>query len=319
MKDDLNKKILELFGGIGAPRKAFNNLKINIKSDYVEFDNKVVEVYNLLYNEKNLNQDVRNFKSKKNKYNYLIAGFPCQPFSQAGKRLGFNDERGKLYKDTLRIIKETLPDNIILENVKGILRKENIWIIEEIINYLKKLDYYVIKKIINSQDLNYLQKRERIFIIASKIKKITLNNFNEFIIEEIKNEKEKFRPKYDIKNFLNAEFHKLKEIDEKSNFWVIPRKSDGKLINGSYNRIWKIEKSLGTIASSNVPKIGLIYKDKLYYRRLTPKEAFLHMGFDLSDYEKIENKITKNRIYHVSGNSMVVGVMEKIIKYLEFY
>lgn len=317
MEDNLNKNILELFGGIGAPRKAFNNLKINVKSDYIEFDNKVVEVYNLLYNENNFEKDVRNFESNKIKYDYLIAGFPCQPFSQAGKRLGFNDERGKLYKDTLRIIKETLPSNIILENVKGILRKENIWIIEEIIDYLKNLNYYVIKKIINSQNLNYLQKRERIFIIASKNKKITLENFDKFIAEEIKNENEKFKPKYNIKSFSNSEFHKLEEIDEKGNFWVIPRKSDGKLINGSYNRIWKIEKSLGTIASSNVPKIGLIYKDKLYYRRLTPKEAFLYMGFDLEDYKKIENKITKNRIYHVSGNSMVVGVMEKIIKYLE--
>lgn len=173
--------ILELFGGIGAPRKAFNNLNLSIKSDYIEFDSKIVEVYNILYNEKNIAKNVKEFKSANKKYDYLIAGFPCQPFSQAGKRLGFEDERGKLYKDTLRIIDETLPNNIILENVKGILRKENKWIIDEIILHLKKLDYNVIFKVINSQDLNFIQKRERIFIIASKNKKLNLNDFEKYL------------------------------------------------------------------------------------------------------------------------------------------
>lgn len=307
--------ILELFGGIGAPRKAFNNLNINIKSDYIEFDNKVVEIYNILYNENNIAKNVKEFNVKNKEYDYLIAGFPCQPFSQAGKRLGFEDERGKLYKDTLRIIDETLPNNIILENVKGILRKENKWIIDEIISHLENLNYYVISKVINSQDLNFIQKRERIFIIASKIKKLNLKDFE----DHLNNEKiRKNHKNYTIKDFnLKENFYNLNKIDEKNNYWIIPRKKDGKLIGGSYNRIWKINKSLGTIASSNVPRIGIEYNGKLYYRRLTPKESFHYMGFDDSDYNLIKDKITKNRIYHVSGNAMVVGVIETIIKYLK--
>lgn len=315
----MNIKIIELFGGIGAPRKALNNLGVNVKTVYVENNKKVIDVYNAIYNENEEKRDVKNFKPKKDKYELLVGGFPCQPFSIAGKRLGFEDERGKLYKDTLRIIEETLPDNIILENVKGILRKENIWIIEEIVSFLENLNYSVIYKVINAYDFGNMQKRERIFIIASKIKKLNLESFEKYL-EPYK----KFdNRKNEIKEFFNQESeiltYDIDKVKEAENYFIIPRKKDGKLISGSYNRVWKYGKAIGTITISNTLKIGLIKNNKLYYRQITPKEGFLSMGFSEIDYNSIKNsKISKSSINFVAGNSMIVGIMEIIISFIFF-
>ena len=315
----MNIKIIELFGGIGAPRKALKNLGINVETVYVENSKKVVDVYNTIYNENEETIDIRNFKAKKDNYELLIAGFPCQPFSQAGKRLGFEDERGKLYKDTLRIIEETLPDNIILENVKGILRKENKWIIDEIVSFLENLNYSVIYKVMNAYEFGYIQKRERIFVIASKTKKLDLDYFEDYLDKYKKFDNRK----NEIKEFFNQESeiltYNVDEIKEAENYFIIPRKKDGKLISGSYNRIWKYGKALGTITISNTLKIGIIKNDKLYYRQITPKEAFLSMGFTEKDYNLIENsKISKSSINFVAGNSMVVGIIEIIINFIFF-
>lgn len=309
-------KILELFGGIGAPRKAFLNLGFEVQSDYVEINKNVVEVYNKIYEENNVPLDVVSFKTNK-EYDYLIAGFPCQPFSQAGKRLGFNDPRGKLYKDTLRIINEVSPNKIILENVKGILRKENIWIIKEIEKKLIEMEYSVLVKTLNSFEYGFRQKRERVFIIATKTNSKKLI-WEDFIFMNFIN-KNSYNKKFSIKDFkTNSKKIPLNNIKELNNFWVIPRSSDGKLINGSYNRIWKINKQLGTIASSNTPKIGFIPKDNnfLYYRKLTPKESFLFMGFSNEDYRKVKH-FPPSILFHTTGNSMIVGIIELIIIFLE--
>ena len=123
-------KILELFGGIGSPRKALINLGVDHKCiDYVEIDEKAVRTYNALFDNNYSPQSVIDYNLRPD---FLVHGSPCQDFSRAGKRLGGNDEdktRSSLVFETLKIIENLgkwKPKFVIWENVKGVLDKDMI-------------------------------------------------------------------------------------------------------------------------------------------------------------------------------------------------
>ena len=87
-------KVLELFGGIGSPRKALDNINIDYKiQDYVEIDSEQCSLYNLLYNEDFKTQDIRSW-DKDIEVDLIVHGSPCQDFSQAGKGLGGDKNSG---------------------------------------------------------------------------------------------------------------------------------------------------------------------------------------------------------------------------------
>lgn len=91
----------------------------------------------------------------------------CQPFSLAGKQLGFEDPRGKMYLEALRIIKEINPKYVILENVKNIMSKANVWIIQEIEKELQEMGYKTDTKVVNAKSF-IPQNRERVFVLGTK-------------------------------------------------------------------------------------------------------------------------------------------------------
>ncbi len=165
---------LDLFGGIGAMRFALQKLGFNVESKYVDYDKKVVNVYNKLWEEDNKPIDIRDFKPRWGNFDLITAGFPCQPFSQAGKGQGLHDEKGRgdLFLETLKIVSKVKPKYVVFENVKGILNKKHKWIIEEIFWAMKKLAYTVEIELLNSQDFNSVQARQRVFIICTKGRKI---------------------------------------------------------------------------------------------------------------------------------------------------
>lgn len=107
-------------------------------------------------------------------------------------------------------------------------------------------------------------------------------------------------------------------FDKHSNFYTIPRAKDNKLINGSYNRIWNIDKLVGTIPSSNRLKIGFEDENNvLHYRELTPQETWLLQGYALSQYDRVKAAgISDNDMYALAGNSICVPVLEAIFKEL---
>ena len=106
----------------------------------------------------------------------------------------------------------------------------------------------------------------------------------------------------------------MNNFKEFTNFYVIPRGSDGKLINGSYNRVWKIDKYSGAINLTKIMEIG--EKDdmgNLKIRKLTPKECWRLMGFDDEDFEKAAKVNSNAQLYKQAGNSIVVNVLEAIL------
>lgn len=104
-------------------------------------------------------------------HDILCAGFPCQPFSIGGKRLGFEDTRGTLFFDVLRILNEKRPSAFFLENVAGLCNHDGGKTIETIINALKEIDYIPFFKVINAKDVGYPQNRARWYCVGFDKKK----------------------------------------------------------------------------------------------------------------------------------------------------
>lgn len=168
--DKLN--IVELFGGIGAIRKALIKAKIPHKVvDYVEIDKNCVKSYNALYNEEYEPKSVIGYRLPDEKVDILMHGSPCQDFSRVGLKRGGKKESGtrsSLLFETVRIIEEATykPKWVIWENVKGVLDRN---MRDSFFYYLKEMErlgYENKYEILNAMDFGIPQKRERIFVIS---------------------------------------------------------------------------------------------------------------------------------------------------------
>jgi DNA (cytosine-5)-methyltransferase 1 len=165
---------IDLFAGIGGFRIALSELggKCVFTS---EWDQHAKETYYNNYGEVPFG-DITNFTKTGQKtqatperipsHNILCGGFPCQPFSQAGKQLGFNDARGTLFFDILTIAKKQRPEVLFLENVKRLKGHDNGKTFQVICNSLREIGYKVYAKVIRAFDHGVPQNRERIFIVA---------------------------------------------------------------------------------------------------------------------------------------------------------
>lgn len=99
-------------------------------------------------------------------FDLLVGGFPCQAFSIAGKRAGFQDTRGTLFFEIARILTDKRPRNFLLENVKGLLSHDNGKTFQTILKILTDIGYYVEWQVLNSKDFGVPQNRERVFIVG---------------------------------------------------------------------------------------------------------------------------------------------------------
>lgn len=110
------------------------------------------------------------------KVDIITAGVPCQSWSIAGKNLGFDDDRGQLWNDTLYLLNKVKPKAFIFENVKGLSDPRNVDALEYIMNRIRKAGYYANKYVLNSYDYGSSQTRIRIYIVGFRNKKY-LNKF----------------------------------------------------------------------------------------------------------------------------------------------
>jgi len=173
-------KFIDLFAGIGGFRMAMQNLggKCVFSS---EWDKEAQKTYRANYGEVPFG-DITKEETKKyipDGFDVLCAGFPCQAFSIAGKRGGFEDTRGTLFFDVAEIIKRKKPKAIFLENVKGLRNHEKGRTLETILNVLRNdLNYFVPNpKIMNAKDFGVPQNRERIFIVGFR-KDLGIDSFD---------------------------------------------------------------------------------------------------------------------------------------------
>ncbi len=162
-------KFIDLFAGIGGFRLALQNLKGKCVFTS-EWDKYSKQTYQANFGEVPFGDLTKD--STKNyipdEFDILCAGFPCQAFSIAGKRGGFEDTRGTLFFDVAKIIKNKKPKAIFLENVKGLRSHDKGKTLSTILNVLRKdLGYFVPEpQIMNAKEFGVPQNRERVFIVG---------------------------------------------------------------------------------------------------------------------------------------------------------
>ncbi len=173
-------KFIDLFAGIGGFRLAMQNLggKCVFTS---EWDKEAQKTYRANFGEVPFG-DITLEETKKyipDNFDVLCAGFPCQAFSIAGKRGGFEDTRGTLFFEVAEIIKRKQPKAVFLENVKGLTNHNGGKTLATILNVLRNdLNYFVPEpRIINAKDFGVPQNRERIYIVGFR-KDLGITEFN---------------------------------------------------------------------------------------------------------------------------------------------
>lgn len=177
-------KIGTFCSGIGSPEQALKDLNINHSIEFAcDIDKYARMTYQTNHTAKIMYEDLTQIEYKNlSDVDLFVAGFPCQSFSVAGKRLGFEDTRGTIFFHILEYLKIKKPDMFILENVKGLLSHDNGNTFDVIINSLSttvnnqvlmfpnvdSLNYHIHYQVLNSKDYGIPQNRERVFIVGFK-------------------------------------------------------------------------------------------------------------------------------------------------------
>ncbi len=183
-------KFIDLFAGIGGIRKGFELAcaERGLKTECV-FTSEIKPYAVDILTQNHPNEIIAGDITQVNaldipKFDFLLAGFPCQAFSAAGKRLGFQDTRGTLFFDVERILAEHKPYGFVLENVEGLVNhdRENPHdktgrTLETILNHLCALDYKVSWKVLNAKHFGVPQERKRIYIVGTKKSAPNLDDF----------------------------------------------------------------------------------------------------------------------------------------------
>ncbi len=310
-------KFIDLFAGIGGMRIAFQNLGGTCVFSS-EWDSKAQDTYLKNYGEMPFG-DITKIKDPGiiPDHKILVAGFPCQAFSIAGHRGGFNDTRGTLFHDVARILKKKQPDAFLLENVKGLLGHDKRQTIKIILQVLRDdLKYFVPDpQVINARHFGLPQNRERVFIVGFKDKAA----FERFKYpEKLKSkptirqilEKEKVAAKYYISlQYLNTLKRHLARHQAKGHgfgYQIID--NDGvanAIVVGGMGRernliIDKRQKNLKP--TTNIK--GPINSDGI--RRMTPREWARLQGFP----EKFKVADSDAQAYRQFGNSVAIPAIE---------
>ncbi|HHL2038289.1 DNA cytosine methyltransferase [Clostridium perfringens] len=304
-------KILELFGGIGSPRKALVNLGVPVKAiDYVEIDEKAVRSYNEMF-KKDLEYKTQSVVGYDLKPDILIHGSPCQDFSIAGKQKGADEgseTRSSLMWETINIIKQMgvwKPRVVIWENVKNVLSKHMRHNFNRYLYEMNKLGYTNNFEVLNAIDFGLPQKRERVFTISilggekfnfKTLKKTKAPHIREFL-EDTRDEK-----------YIVSQPSMIKKISfNDSNFGV---------------RV--IEDFCTTITTKQMrcPNSGVIDLGDGQYRYLTERECWRLQGYSDEDFEAALNAHPGRKgklngiLYKQAGNSIPVTIFESIFKQL---
>lgn len=187
MKNSKSIKFIDLFAGIGGIRKGFELAcaSMDLPCECVFTSEIKPHAINVLKQNNPRSEifgDITQIDEKEiPNFDFLLAGFPCQAFSFAGKRLGFSDTRGTLFFDVERILKEKQPKGFLLENVEGLVthdrvdRKEPVGrTLSTILERLDDLGYQTDWKVLNSRNFGVPQERKRIYIVGTKKEKPNL-------------------------------------------------------------------------------------------------------------------------------------------------
>jgi len=167
-------KFIDLFAGMGGMRIGFENAldNLNLSGNAVfasEIKEHAIEAYKNFFGDAPSGDITRICERLVPDFDFLLAGFPCQAFSSAGKRLGFEDTRGTLFFDIVRIMEAKKPAGFILENVEGLVGHDNGQTLRRMLEILRSLGYVVSWVVLDSKDFGLAQSRKRIYIYGNSL------------------------------------------------------------------------------------------------------------------------------------------------------
>ena len=316
-------KSIDLFAGIGGIRLGFDKaFRENIETVFVsELDEKAKETYRANFKDKfDINGDITKIKEIEiPEHDILLAGFPCQAFSLAGLKKGFEDARGTLFFDVARIAEYHKPKVVFCENVKNLVNHDRGKTFKVIIRILENLGYKVYEKVLNSKNFGVPQNRERIYIVAFR-EDIDSSDFsfpektdNNKVISDIMEEKE-VSPKYYLSNvYLDSLMrHKQRHESKGNGFGYEIKKLNGianTLVCGGMGRERNLivdERLTDFIPVTHIK--GEI--NRKYIRKMTPREWARLQGFP----DSFKFVVADTHLYKQFGNSVTVSVIEEIAK-----
>lgn len=316
-QDCKNYTFFDFCAGIGSGHLAFKNLGLEC-AGYSEIDSKAEKTYKLFHGNKYKNYgDLMKINPEYlMDFDILLAGFPCQAFSIAGKRKGFEDERGQVIYGLSKIIQAKKPKAFLLENVKGLVNINSGQTLKDIVSLLEKCGYQIFYKVLESTDYGIPQARERVYFVGirndlyrgefyfpeSTRKELNLQSF---LIDEGENfvvsgySYQTFL-KY-LENKYNKGKYKIEELLKQDYLVLDTRQSDLRLY---YNKI----------PTLRTGRQGILYIKNGKIRKLSGVEALLLQGFDIEMAKKAQAQFPQSSILAQTGNAMTVNVMQAIGK-----
>lgn len=162
-----NMKAIELFAGIGGFRVAAD--KVGIQTIWAnDNSSNACKVYESRHGKGSIMcGDIHDFVGRIPEHDMLTGGFPCQPFSAAGKKKGIRDARGTLFEVIVQVLRYHRPTYFVLENVKRLLTMENGFHFATILSSLSDLDYQIEWRLLNSMLMGLPQNRQRVFLVGT--------------------------------------------------------------------------------------------------------------------------------------------------------
>lgn len=314
-----NLKMIDLFAGIGGIRLGFKKAFPEIKNVFSsEIDKNAILTYNENFKDIPSGDITKVNEKELPDFDILAGGFPCQSFSMAGKRLGFDDTRGTLFFDVARIIKEKQPKVVFLENVKGLVGHDKGQTFKVILSTLNELGYEVYWKVLNAKDYGLAQKRERIFMVGFNRKSVS-NHADFKFPKENKNKKtikDVLESNVELKHFVSKQYwkslqaHKLRHQNKGNGFGysiIDPNDIANTIVVGGMGR----ERNL--VIDKSKPKNNLNKEKDINtenIRVMTIREWARLQGFP----DSYKFPVSDSAAYKQLGNSVAVNVIEAIAK-----
>lgn len=304
-------KVAGFFSGVGGIELGFKKAGFNIVWAN-EYDGRASMTYRENFNHTFVERDIHDLEREDvPSVDIVTAGFPCQAFSIAGYRKGFEDERGNLFFEVIRLIRDKKPRVLFFENVKNLVSHDKGNTYKVILETLEAHGYYVKDKVLNGANYgNIPQNRERIYIVAFLNKK----DYEKFSFPKPVELTTKLSDVIDFD--LNVEERYFYTKEKNSFFDQLEEKITSQETVYQWRRKYVRENKSGlcpTLTANmgtgghNVPLI----KSKHGIRKLTPRECFNLQGYPQS---YVLPDLAISHLYKQAGNSVVVPVIEAIAK-----
>ena len=315
-------KFIDLFAGIGGFRLALQNLegKCIFTSEWDKYSK---QTYKANFGEVPFG-DITKAETKNyipDNFEVLCAGFPCQAFSIAGRRGGFEDTRGTLFFDVAKIIKKKQPKAIFLENVKGLRNHDKGKTLATILNVLREdLGYYVPEpKVLNAKEFGVPQNRERIFIVGFR-KDLGITDFQypkptnkNVVLQDILEENEVSVKYYLSTTYLQTLKNHRARHESKGNgfgYEVIPNNGTANAVvcggMGRERNLVLDERLTNFKPITNIS--GEVNRDGI--RKMTPREWARLQGFP----DNFKIVVSDAQAYKQFGNSVAVPAIQATAK-----